>query len=255
MPRCDNLMYAPRLTQVKTGSMPYPIAVLGFPTVHQDAAPDAGDLRLQIAKRLDWRFLLPDPNLGDVACVGPVDTALLDALREFSTSLSVVGSLDARSRSEGFDLLVACSVDVSEIREAATLIKPQGNLYWEVDRGRWLKAMARTAFAAILDRGQPVRRRWRDLMAVLDPASCTAALEQIGLTDIEAHWHRPDFAGCLEIIPLNDSSALGHLFRQRQGSAKDWLLSTLGRGLMKLKLLPHLVPCFSLIARRQADRR
>ncbi len=247
-------MYFPRLTQVTTGSMPYPIAVPGFSTVHQDAAPDAGDLRLQIAKRLDWRFLFPDPNLGDVACVGPADKALLDALREFSTSLSVVGSRDARSRSEEFDLLVACSVDVSEIRAAATLIKPQGNLYWEVDRGRWLKAMVRTAFAAISDREQPVRR-WQDLMAVLDPASCTAALEQIGLTDIEVHWHRPDFAGCLEIIPLNDSSALEHLFRQRQGSAKDWLLSAVGRGLVKLKLLPHLVPCFSIIARRQADRR
>jgi len=228
------------------------MAALECASISQDAEPDAGDWRLQIAKRLDWRFLLPDPNLGHVACVGHVDRTLLDALREFSTSLSVISSLDAGSRFDEFDLLVACSDSVSEIRDAVTLITPQGTVYWEVDRRRWVKALACAAIAAIRGSPQRVRSQWRDRVAVLHPARCATALERMGFTGIEIHWHRPDFAGCLEIVPLNDSSALEHLFRQRQGSVRDWLLSKLGRALLKLKLLPQLVPCFSIIARRQA---
>ena len=39
---------------------------------------------LRIVRRLDWRFLLADPNLKEVAYIGPDDKDLVDSLRYFS---------------------------------------------------------------------------------------------------------------------------------------------------------------------------
>ncbi|MEP0762273.1 MAG: hypothetical protein HRF48_05990, partial [Chloroflexota bacterium] len=44
------------------------------------AALPPADLR-QAIRRLDWRFLLPDPALGRVACLGRAEGSLAEALR------------------------------------------------------------------------------------------------------------------------------------------------------------------------------
>ena len=47
---------------------------------------------LQASRRIDWRFLLPTPDLGQVACIGVTDADLLESLALFSVRLDVVDS-------------------------------------------------------------------------------------------------------------------------------------------------------------------
>jgi hypothetical protein len=49
------------------------------------------DAALGVVRRIDWRFLLPDPTLSQVAHIGPAQTTLLESLRLFSESLTVIG--------------------------------------------------------------------------------------------------------------------------------------------------------------------
>lgn len=45
------------------------------------------DMLLQASRRVDWRFLLPNPALGRVAYVGPVDSEHAASLRLFLPNL------------------------------------------------------------------------------------------------------------------------------------------------------------------------
>ena len=58
------------------------------------AALDA-DALLQASRRVDWRFLLPDPNLGRVAYLGPRRGALLDSLLLASVYVELLGERQA----------------------------------------------------------------------------------------------------------------------------------------------------------------
>ncbi|MGQ0659049.1 MAG: hypothetical protein ACT4NU_13355 [Chromatiales bacterium] len=214
------------------------------------------DRGLQIAKRIDWRFLLPDPELRNVACVVSADEGLFQALSHFSESLFVIDPSNAKAhikeRGATFDLLVASAVDFCEIEELAALIKPDGYLYWEVDRGHWLKTLGRAAIRGRQGRKQGSRHATSAARVALgNPRDCAILLEQIGLTDVQVNWHRPDFSRCLEVVPLYETKALEHFFRGRQGSLKDELIATIGRFVINRGWLPHLVPCFSVIARKQ----
>jgi len=80
-----------------------------------------------------------------------------------------------------------------------------------------------------------------------------AALEFWSFSDIEVHWHRPDFENCLEFIPLDRKPALQYVFSRNKVSLKDRLASLTGRSLVKMGLLPILIPCFSLVARKSSS--
>ena len=46
------------------------------------------DALLQASRRVDWRFLLPEAELGRVACIGETDPDLVRSLRLFSSELT-----------------------------------------------------------------------------------------------------------------------------------------------------------------------
>ena len=48
------------------------------------------DHALQLVRRLDWRFLMPNPILGDVAYIGPMSGTLPSALQQFSELFTIV---------------------------------------------------------------------------------------------------------------------------------------------------------------------
>ena len=95
------------------------------------------DMRLQVSRRVDWRFLLPDPNLGQVAYLGPAHGSLLESLRLFSAALTVIASAASRnSHPAQFDVVVVSAPSDKRLKQGAALVKPEGYLYVEA-RQRW----------------------------------------------------------------------------------------------------------------------
>ena len=83
---------------------------LEAPVVRSESSRQFSDLDLQLCRRLDWRFLLPNSDLGNVAYLGREKTSLAAALARFSRSLSIVSSGKsariANVQASKFDLVV-----------------------------------------------------------------------------------------------------------------------------------------------------
>ncbi len=201
--------------------------------VDNRAALDA-DALLQASRRLDWRFLFPDPELGRVACLGSVPADLLKSLRLFSTSVTNLDSITEQNGAEDlFDLIVVRNLSSEKLQLAAELLSPGGYLYAENDgflspklqHSRW--------------------KHWR--FAV--PTMCATAVTTFGFSEVQAHWHWPNFGACTRIIPLDDKGALWFSFERGGRSMKARLRSGAGLFLLRSGLLKQIVPSFSIVAR------
>jgi hypothetical protein len=188
------------------------------------------DSKLQISRRIDWRLLLPDPNLRRVAYLGPYGGALPAALNQFSDLLTIISPLGQpvyrQNDHSRFELVVLHSPDLADLDRASTFILPGGYLYWEIDRTKTWKE----------------RRRLRHFW------DYAARVERLGFCNIQVSWHRPNFESCREIIPLNNPLALGYVFSRRPGNLAGHMKLAIGRYLMKTGLLARLVPCLSVVA-------
>lgn len=200
-----------------------------------------GDKDLQILRRLDWRFLLPQPDLDSVAYLGSDDTSLPSALSHFSNSLTIIPNQPAGSAgvsaSRTFPLVVLRTWKLLDLKRASALLSPGGSLYWEIDRKAWLAS------------GRGVQRFWH--LYSHDPV---AWLKGLGFTSVEMYWHHPDFRACREIIPLNDRSALDYVFSRNHGSVGRRLFLRGARRLARTGALWYLVPCLSVVAGKNGER-
>src|SRR5574341_266258 len=186
------------------------------------------DALLQASRRVDWRFLLPDPTLRQVAYVGPAHGSLPESLRQFSAALILSDGAPAQDgHPEQFDLVVAHMPSRERLRQAVALVRPNGFLYVEV-RQRW------------------ARNLWRS------PAALVSVLRQYGLVEVEAYWHWPNFDTCAEIVPLGNPVAVRHALGRRRSGRAARVKSAFGRALSRLGLLARAVPCYSIVARKQA---
>jgi hypothetical protein len=211
------------LTQSKHADEP---AIANDPASVLDA-----DALLQASRRVDWRFLLPDPNLGRVAYFGPKRGALLDSLRLFSATLAADEAAGVGGAQ--YDVVVAHALSLDGLRRAAGLVRPGGFLYVEAYG---------LAHRRRLGRGFS---RWPRFAA-----DYVAAVERLGLADATAHWHWPNFESCAEIVPLAHGDALLLAIRRRRSGAGARVKSMLGRLLLRSGLFARLVPCFSVVARK-----
>jgi hypothetical protein len=204
----------------------------GRPSGPEIVARHDADALLQASRRVDWRFLLPDPNLGWVAYIGPTRGAHIESLRLFSQALTLVDPAAAPAASQ-FDVVVASSPSRDALRRAAELIRPGGFLYVE-------------AFG-------PFRRRRRTGRGrgLRFAADYVAAIERLGLAEATAYWHWPNFETCAEIVPLAHQDALLVAFSRRRSGAGARLKSAAGRALLRSGLFARLVPCFSIVARKR----
>jgi hypothetical protein len=151
--------------------------------VKDSPAPQATSL-LEASRRVDWRFLLPDPNLGTLAVAGKVSKSLRAALPLFSQQVSFVEA--PYSAADQVDLVVICGSLDTPLSAALELVKPGGYVYVEL-RGRLrLKGVRPTHSLTINKR----------------------LLRARGFEDIRAFWHSPNFEGCKRIIPLDNPAAL-----------------------------------------------
>jgi hypothetical protein len=183
------------------------------------------DHLLQCSRRVDWRFLLPSPELGVVARVGSADAALDESLQLFA---DVFVTLDAGGRVAP-DLVGSCDVVVVRssrpegLVTASSLVRDGGSLYWEVER-------TRDGFPA-----SPAAR---------------ALLAELGFEDARYHWHRPTFGSCLEIVPLRDEEVLRWVLGRCAGSRAGAVRLACARLLRRLGLLRLMVSSWSCVARK-----
>lgn len=208
--------------------------------------PELGrDALLQLARRIDWRFLLPEPNLTDVVCLGPADEALLEALAAFCDSPVIRESDPAGSFGNArYDLVVAAGTCCEgALRDACGLVRAGGWLYAEVTArfGRGEKSYCSSA-------GRRCSGR-----KLCRPGSALSGAIALGLSEAVAHWHWPDFETCTAIVPLDEPAAVRQ-FLAHQGRGLGGRLKALaGRGLQSLGLLQHAVRCFSIVAQRRGE--
>ena len=210
-------------------------------------AHGCSDLDLQIVRRLDWRYLFPDPRLRRVACVGAQDGELVSALKRFSEFLEIVpscnGTLPSPRMEPLFDWIVLQSSSQQDLQLAGDLLKPGGYLYWEVDR----RSSRR------LNRESRSRTRQNGASRVRFIRTYCRRLEWLGFSEIAAYWHRPNFQKCLEIIPIQDPCALHHVFSRPRSDFSGRLKLAAGRVLSGSGILSLWVPCFSLAAKKPAS--
>jgi len=193
------------------------------------------DALLQASRRVDWRFLLPDPDLGETAYIGRADASLIDSLRQFSRSLTIIEpGQSAITKPSHFTLVVASNPSRSALCEAADLTRAGGFVYVEVDR-------------RVSRQSSPRHSRDSQPRGVTGYLSC---MQQLNLSEPQVHWHWPNFESCNEIIPLPDRAAGICTLRRRGSSSQARWKRRLARLLLETRLLSRFVPCFSVIAQR-----
>lgn len=182
------------------------------------------DRDLQIARRLDWRYLLPDPTLCRLALIGRPDGVLLEALQLFSEKVTVIPSSaqPVPPLPANCDVAVVCSSEPAAVALASSALRIGGYLYWE-----------------------PGATRWRFSLR-----SCHATLGKHGFDEIQVYWCRPGFEDCLEMIPLSEPSALAFALSRRFGGTRRWLIQAVVRLLAGIAIPAGLVSCWSLVARK-----
>jgi hypothetical protein len=188
------------------------------------------DALLQASRRLDWRFLLPEPELGRVACVGVDDPNLVESLRLFGREATVLEAGRPWEEHAPHDVVVLRNPAGAELAAAVGLLRPGGWMYVEVDGagGRRLPEGRRTA------RGY------------------AAALRRLGLMEVQGHLHWPDFRSCGVIVPLGDALAVRLALARRRQNGGARLVARLAPLLAACNLLAVVAPSASVLARRPA---
>ncbi len=206
--------------------------ILASPLAADPGNGGACQSRLEIVRRLDWRFLLPEPKLDSVLYAGPEHGDLLPALRMFCESLNTSffpGTESLQHRLAQPALVVAKRVTRKHLESVTALLDSGGYVYWELERRGSSPGMAR----------------------LQSYQKAVQFVSSLGFSDIEAYWHRPTFEACLEIIPLNDRRVHKFVFSRNKVGLKGVLQTLIGQVFRHTNIPDYFVPCVSLVARKQ----
>jgi hypothetical protein len=180
---------------------------------------EADDTLPHAVARADWRFLLPDPDLGRVAYLGPHDDGLVCALRRVSVGVALVEPGQGMPGA-AHDVVIATRARPSAVPQLVSLLRPGGWLYAET-----------TGSAA---------GRWG------------AALRAAGLDRVQAWWLWPDATRPKELIPLDDASAVRHAIGRRDPGARLRVRPWAARALLAAGMLRRVIPEAAVVGRRPA---
>lgn len=214
--------------------MPNAFAIFSEPEaaarVERSGAPELSyEERLELSRRLDWRFLLVDPRLANVACVGSCDALLQRALRHFSPSTVFLASLaDVIAEPHKFDVVIVKDITPALMTAAAARVRPGGALYMELNRSLF----------------SPVK--W-----FRSPERVASSLPSLGFIDVQMHWHWPSFLSATSLLPIhNGDAALGYFLNYQSGSLRGWVKSILGRAALACGWRNILPRCVSVVGRK-----
>jgi SAM-dependent methyltransferase len=177
------------------------------------------DKLLQASRRVDWRFLLPDPTLGRVAYIGPTRGNLFESLWQFSSSVNVLEMPDITGAL--YDVVVARHLSRGLLRTAVRSVKPGGCLYAEISGPGRL------------------------------PDRYVSAVKQAGLINVRVYWHWPNFEACTRIIPLDDPAVLVYVLTKGQAGTISRYEAALVQWLHRTGLLHLAIGRFSLVGQRE----
>ncbi|MFQ5638053.1 MAG: hypothetical protein ACE5IR_08665 [bacterium] len=172
-------------------------------------------------RRLDWRFLLPDPRLNRVIYFGPENDPLAAALKQFADFFQD-GSCNGRREDPcDFDVAVLKTEKPLILERVHTVLKTGGYLYCEIDSGQ-------DGFPGIT---KQIER-----------------LKNAGFAKVWVYWHRPNFENCLDIVPLGEKQAIDHFFGQKRTDVKGRVKTAAGRLLSALGMLRLMISNLSFVA-------
>ena len=130
------------------------------------------------------------------------------------------------------------------------MLTSDGYLYWEYDRRSALPADDPNIRGWWSEAKRWVMRPLR--VNLSHTKKFVDTLNLSGFCDIEVHWHRPNFDECRELIPLGCESTLEYVFSRNKRVLKDRMESLTGKLIFRTGLLPRLIPCLSLVARKSS---
>lgn len=171
----------------------------------------------RLTRRLDWRFLLPEPHLRRVIHAGERSGSLPPALETFSESVAFAGDPDY-AHAEA-DLVVAHAASRQELEAVLPRLVSGGWFYWELRPGQ-------TPNAADID--------W---------------LARWGISQVRTFWHSPGFEDSRWIVPLDHPGALAMLMRRRLARVAPKVLLKTAEFLGRSRLVRRRM-AISLIGRR-----
>jgi hypothetical protein len=146
---------------------------------------------LEASRLVDWRFLLPNPNLGQVAVTGNISASLRESLALFSESVSYLEAPFDDSSLQVDLLVIRGSLD-GDLARTLAVVKPNASVYIE--------------FSVRLNRF-PFHHPLHSNIDVL---------KAHGFENIQAHWHSPNFEGCKRLIPLDNPDALAYILNKSE---------------------------------------
>jgi hypothetical protein len=205
------------------------------------ASPDTTrDARLRVIRRIDWRFLLPTPDLGRVAVLGEIDPALEAAL----TALGPIVRLEADGHpggdETGFDTVIASGrIERASLATAAAAVATGGRLVLEI--------------------GGPLARPLVDERSsgVGSAVRLGRSLAAGGFDPVTTWWTWPSHARATMWVRTDDPIAVRAMLERRLGSRTGpiagGLAGRLARSASGRRLLGLGAPAITIIATRQGD--
>lgn len=194
----------------------------------QTTVEASADARLQQSRRLDWRFLLPSPVLGDLGYFGVEGQPLHAALVAFSRSVTPLYSDTATGIADLDGVVIKAQASPSQVSALARRVRPGGFLYIE---------LRRRPLDVALNRQSAGRYRM--------------AITRLGFGDIELHWHWPSFDAGTRLVPLSRPEPLAFDLGKGKRDTRGRLLGAAARLAISGSLLARTAPCLSLIALRE----
>jgi hypothetical protein len=187
--------------------------------------PIAGEngATLHASRRLDWRFLLPDPSLDVVAYAGPSGNPMVAALRAFSRSLTLLdGVTDPGAYAGRFRVIVLHAPTGDLLARSRPMLAPGGWIYAEFQHRR---------------------------LAGVGPGAAVRRARAAGYSEISAQWHWPAFESCTRIVSLDDPTAFAFSLARGHRGPVARTKAVAARTLVATGLLARAVSCFSIVAR------
>jgi hypothetical protein len=174
-----------------------------------------------LLRRVDWRFLLPDPAPRRVLIIGDETKSVVEACKAIFEDVEHAPD-GSRASQTAPELVVAIDLTPALARQVIRI----GNhsLYGEF-------------------REEIARRPFRQLSFL------RAQFIAAGFSEVNFHWHYPDFDRCTHIFSCGDPTPILWYARRRRGFLHQLQRSILGIAI-RIGVLPYLVKSLSITATR-----